>query len=152
MATNTSNPRVPLQQFQFRHRLPVQIRFNDIDMLGHVNNAIYLQYLDLGKSHYFEDVVPEAVDWKHINIVVVNINCDYYAPTHITEPIAVHTTTVKVGEKSLKLEQRIVNTSTGEVKCLCYTVMAGFDLTTGLSAPIDRKWVKAISEYEGREL
>ncbi len=152
MATSSSNPRVPVQQFQFRHRLPIQIRFNDIDMLGHVNNAIYLQYLDLGKSHYFQDVVPEAVDWKHINIVVVNINCDYYAPTHITEPIAVHTTTIKVGEKSLKLEQRIVNTATGEVKCVCYTVMAGFDLTTGLSAPIDRQWVKAISQYEGREL
>lgn len=130
----------------------MQIRFNDIDLLGHLNNAVYIQFFDLGKSRYFQDVLPEAVDWKHINIVVANINCDFYSPTYITEPIAVLTTVTRMGEKSFTLEQRIVNSDSGDVKCVCRTVMVGFDLATGKSAPIDPVWIAALETYEQRKL
>ncbi len=148
----SDNPRVPAPQFPFRHMVPLQMRFNDFDMLGHLNNAVYIQFFDLGKSSYFQDVLPQAVDWKHINIVVVNINCDYYAPTYINEPAAVLTTVTRMGEKSFSLEQRIVNTATGEVKCVGRTVMAGIDLTTGKSAPIAEEWIEALQRYERRDL
>lgn len=152
MATSSSNPRVPVSEFPFRHEVPLQIRFNDIDLLGHLNNAVYIQFFDLGKSRYFQDVMPEGVDWRHINIVVANINCDFFAPTYITEPIAVLTTITHMGEKSFALEQRIVNSDNGEVKCIAKTIMVGFDMTTGKSAPIDPKWVEALERYEQRKL
>ena len=152
MATSSSNPRVPVPEFPFRHEVPLQIRFNDIDLLGHLNNAVYIQFFDLGKSRYFQDVMPEGVDWRHINIVVANINCDFFAPTYITEPIAVLTTITHLGEKSFALEQRIVNSDNGEVKCIAKTIMVGFDMTTGKSAPIDPKWVEALEKYEQRKL
>lgn len=152
MATSSSNPRVPVPEFPFRHKVPLQIRFNDIDLLGHLNNAIYIQFFDLGKSRYFQDIMPEGVDWKHINIVVANINCDFFAPTYITEPIAVVTTITHMGEKSFTLEQRIINTATDEVKCIARTIMVGFDIATGKSAPIDHKWVEALEAYEQRKL
>lgn len=152
MATSSSNPRVPVPEFPFRHEVPLQIRFNDIDLLGHLNNAVYIQFFDLGKSRYFQDVMPEGVDWRHINIVVANINCDFFAPTYITEPIAVITTITHMGEKSFALEQRIVNSDNGEVKCIAKTIMVGFDMTTGKSAPIDPKWVEALERYEQRKL
>jgi thioesterase len=143
---------VPVPEFPFRHEVPLQIRFNDIDLLGHLNNAVYIQFFDLGKSRYFQDVMPEGVDWRHINIVVANINCDFFAPTYITEPIAVLTTITHMGEKSFALEQRIVNSDNGEVKCIAKTIMVGFDMTTGKSAPIDPKWVEALERYEQRKL
>ncbi len=152
MATSSSNPRVPVPEFPFRHEVPLQIRFNDIDLLGHLNNAVYIQFFDLGKSRYFQDVMPEGVDWRHINIVVANLNCDFFAPTYITEPIAVLTTITHMGEKSFALEQRIVNSDNGEVKCIAKTIMVGFDMTTGKSAPIDPKWVEALEKYEQRKL
>ena len=34
----------------FRHRLPIQIRFNDVDRYGHVNNNAYFAFYDLGRS------------------------------------------------------------------------------------------------------
>ena len=30
----------------FRHVLPIQIRFNDVDKFGHVNNTVYFQFYD----------------------------------------------------------------------------------------------------------
>lgn len=40
----------------FRHRIPLQIRFNDIDLLGHVNNTVYFSFYDTGKARYMEAV------------------------------------------------------------------------------------------------
>ena len=65
----STNPRVPEPEYPFRHETPAQLRFNDFDMLGHLNNSIYVTLLDLGKSHYFTDVMPSRIDWKRVNIV-----------------------------------------------------------------------------------
>ena len=139
------NPRVPMAEHPFRHMVEVQMRFNDTDMLGHVNNSVYLGYFDLGKTQYFTDVAKGVVDWGNINIVVVNLNVDFFAPTFINEQVAVLTQVVSIGQKSLTMEQRLVNVKTGQVKCMARTVMAGIDLHTGQSQPIDADWVDNIS-------
>lgn len=148
----STNPRVPEAGFTFRHRVPLQIRFNDIDMLGHLNNGVYMSFMDIGKAAYFNDVMPGNIDWKRINVVVVNINCDFYAPTYFHEQLEVLTAVVSVSERSFKIEQRIVNKNTGEVKCIGRTIMSGFDIATAQSAPIAEDWVAAFTAYEHRPL
>lgn len=32
------------EQMTFRHSVPVQLRFNDLDPLGHVNNSVYFTF------------------------------------------------------------------------------------------------------------
>ena len=41
----------------FRHRTPIQIRFNDLDAYQHVNNNVYFSFYDLGKENYFATVL-----------------------------------------------------------------------------------------------
>ena len=60
--------------------LPLQIRFNDIDLLGHVNNEMYFAYMDLGKMRYFQEMMDDKLDWRAINTVVANVNCDFMRP------------------------------------------------------------------------
>ena len=152
MTSTAPNPRTSEPEHPFRHRLPVQVRFSDIDMLGHLNNSVYLQFFDLGKIAYFTAASPGPIDWKNINVVVVNINCDFTAQSRITEPLEVLTQVHSIGGKSFRLDQRVVNAATGEVKCVGRTVMAGFDMATGASAPIAAEWIAAFNAYEGREL
>ena len=64
------NPRVPAPTQPFRTVLPLQIRFNDIDLLGHVNNEMYFAYMDLGKMRYFQEMMDDKLDWRAINTVV----------------------------------------------------------------------------------
>ena len=35
---------------EFHNVVPLQIRFNDVDKFGHVNNTIYFQFYDSGKT------------------------------------------------------------------------------------------------------
>ena len=41
---------------EFHNMVPLQIRFNDVDKFGHVNNTIYFQFYDSGKTDYVSTV------------------------------------------------------------------------------------------------
>lgn len=147
----SENPKVPAAAHPFRHHLPVQMRFTDIDMLGHLNNNVYLTFMDLAKVDYFAAALPDGMDWRSINAVVVHIDCDFYAPSYFNETLEVWTTVTSVSTHSFKMEQRIVNSSTGQTKCIGRTVMAGFDPATAQGRAIDRGWVESVAEYEHRK-
>ena len=35
----------------------VQVRFSDIDLLGHVNNVAYFNYFEMARIHYFHPLL-----------------------------------------------------------------------------------------------
>ena len=133
----------------FKHSAQIQIRFNDIDMLGHLNNSIYFSYFDIGKAEYFNTIRKTKNHWDKLDIVIANVDCDFLAPTYYTEAITVKTQITQVREKSFHVLQAMVNEATGEVKAVCRTVMVGFDPSTGTSMPLSKEWKDAITEYEG---
>ena len=149
---SSNNPRIPQPVAPFYHVMPLQIRFIDIDMLGHLNNTVYLTFMDLAKAHYFNDVLSGKVDWHNINVAVVNININYYEPTYLDSNICAITAVTRISEHSITMEQRIVDTNSGSLKCMATTIMAGFDVKTATSRPIAPEWRQAIEEYEGRSL
>ena len=136
----------------FRHSYPLQLRFNDIDSLGHVNNSVYFTFYDLGKSRYFEAVKKQSIDWRKADVVIANVNADFLSPIYSYEQVAVETCCIEIGNRSFKLMQRIFNTTTGEVKGTCRTIMVGFDVEAGVSAPISDEWKDAIRQFEGSDL
>lgn len=145
---STENPRVPLPLKPFHHVLPVQVRFNDVDMFGHINNSVYFEYFDIGKLNYFEKVLGPDFAKKGFTAVIVNVNCDFFSPAFINEELRVFTAVVHLGEKSITLEQRIVNEKNEDVKCICRTVMSGFDPVTLKSAPIPDFFRNLIQAFE----
>ena len=140
----------PQPKFPFRHRMPVQIRFTDIDMLGHLNNSIYLQFMDLAKVQYFADANGGPVDMHNIDIVIANINANFLSQTVYGEELDVLTQVESVGNKSMVLQQQVVERHSGQLKCMASTVMVGIDLTTGVTQPIQQHWIDAFSAMEGR--
>lgn len=136
----------------FRSACPVQIRFNDVDVLGHVNNTIYFSFYDTGKAYYFEAVQGKKMKWKDVDTVIANVNCAYIAPIFFGESIEVLTTCLSIHDKSFRLLQVIRECSTGEIKSVCETVMVSFDPATGQSRSLPDHWRSMLCRFEGRDL
>lgn len=134
----------------YKHSVPVQLRFNDTDALGHVNNSVYLSFYDLGKTAYFEAVQKGKMIQKDVDIVVAHIDVDFISPVFLSDEIAVQTRVESIGNKSFSLKQRIVDLNSGQEKCICRTVMVGFDFQNNCTKPISEKWRHSIEEYEER--
>lgn len=138
-----------VKEESFNSTLPIQIRFNDIDALGHINNNVYLSYFDLGKVTYFENLKSSYVSWTDGVIVVARIEMDFLEPVFYKETIAVDSKIIKVGTKSAVFLQQIRNTLTNAIKCRCISVVVTYNPTTKESMSIPEIWRRGISEFEG---
>ncbi|MDR1054246.1 MAG: acyl-CoA thioesterase [Prevotellaceae bacterium] len=127
--------------------IPIQIRFSDVDIFGHVNNSMYNQYLDLGRLAYTLKVLPDAALWQGRTIVVAHIENNYLIPTFMDDTIEVQTCIYETGNKSLKMRQRIVDKD-GNIKMDSYSVLSTFDTYTKLSFPLPDEWRAKIEAFE----
>ena len=135
-------------QVAFRHSLPVQIRFNDVDRYGHVNNNAYFDYYDLGKEEYQSQVTNEDYRAAEVVRVIANINADFILPIFYGDEIVVETRVSHLGHKSFTLQQRAVNQLTQQVVCQCSTVMVCFNLKTQQSAEVPEQYRHAVEAFE----
>lgn len=139
-------------QYNFKHHMPIQIRFSDIDLLGHVNNAVYMNYFDMAKTRYFEAVKGDTMDWSRSDVVVANVNINFYVPVFFNDEVVVKTKVVRLGNKSMDMVQQIEDVNTGSVKTICHTVMVGFDVPTSTSKPLSDKWKENLRKFEGENI
>ncbi len=89
--------------------MPIQIRWNDLDALGHVNNAIFITYFEIARG-YFMLKACEQWDWKKDMFLIGNVNADFQKELLLTsEDPRVHVRTQKMGTKSFVLEYLITS-------------------------------------------
>lgn len=74
----------------FKNIIPIQVRFSDVDMMGHVSNTVYQNYYDSGKMNYFLEVIPD-MDFVNIGVVGASVKIDYYKPIYMNTRILVKT-------------------------------------------------------------
>ncbi|MDE5814287.1 MAG: acyl-CoA thioesterase [Muribaculaceae bacterium] len=133
---------------RFRHAVPLQLRFNDIDVLGHVNNNAQLALFDVGKTEFYNALRGQLADWSRVEAVIVNINCTFMEQIHFTDPMEVRTRVKRIGDKSFTLQQILRNTASGQICSMCESVMVSVDYASKASKPIPeniaeglRKWL-----------
>ena len=137
-----------IDEVSFNHEEKIQIRFNDVDVLGHVNNAVQLNYFDYGKLCYFDTLKKSRVNWQEAELVIVNLNVDFFSPIYMDDDISVRTKVYHIGKKSLKLVQVLYDEKNKSVKSICKSVMCGFDKQTSSSVPISDEWRNLINTFE----
>ena len=137
-----------ITQEKFRKALPIQIRFSDIDSLGHINNNVYCSYYDLGKTDYFESLKAENVSWTEGLIVLARMETDFFLPVFYRDNVVVDTKIIHLGNKSGTFLQQIRKVDTGEIMSRSKSVFVAFNAKTGQSMEIPPEWRKAISEFE----
>lgn len=125
---------------------PVQLRFNDIDMLGHLYNGQYQHLYDLGKSDYFEKVMNIDHNW-HVTsdgFITATTTNTYYIPVELHEQIEIQTTVESIGTKSFTFYQRMISLADGSVKSDSRTVIVCYNPLEKQTFPIPQQWRQAI--------
>ena len=136
-----------MEEIEFHHTLPIQLRFNDIDMMGHVNNAVIMEYLDLAKSYYFAAAgIPVTPDEGDFTVMIVHHDIDFRRQIHIKDRVEVQTQTTHIGNKSMELTLRVM--ANGELACECRRVKSGYLRSTGTSAAIPAELKMQVLRYD----
>ena len=120
----------------------IQVRFSDIDVMGHVNNSIYLSYFEMTRVHYFEKLLGAKWDYNKDGFLLGRNEVDYIRPVLLTDKPRIIMKTVKIGNKSFTLSYEI---HVDDVVCTKgISVMICFDSIQNSTIPIPAKMQVAL--------
>ncbi len=110
----------------------LRIRWRDVDAYGHVNNAVYLTYLEEARDAWVEDVLgPVADDVWHF--VLARVAIDYRRElTQADGEVVVRCGLASVGRSSIRTREEI-RTRDGELSAEASAVIVPRDPATGRS-------------------
>jgi acyl-CoA thioester hydrolase len=125
-----------VEGFDFVHRETV--RFRDLDSLGHVNNAVFLTYLEEARIAYLVPLGAEASD-----MILARVEIDFRAPLRMGDELEIGVRPARVGSKSFDLEYEVHSGSTlaAEAK----TVLVSYDYATRRPVELPESWREALA-------
>jgi len=145
----------------FNHKIPIQIRFKDLDDMGHVNNANHLSYIELARLKYFQEVFDIKTDWsKQDGLILARVEMDFRKPIFFNDKVFVYTRCSRIGKKSFDLsflivKEIILNDKSSSEEILTEilaegkTVLVCYDYIQKKAIEIPEERKRVINEYEG---
>ena len=95
---------------QYKHFLPIQTRWADNDIYGHVNNVAYYGYFDTIVNEYL--IAEGALDIHDGAVIglVVETGCAYFAPLEFPEKLEGALRVARIGNSSVLYELGVFKT------------------------------------------
>jgi acyl-CoA thioester hydrolase len=112
--------------------IPIQVRFGDTDMMGHLNNAAYVQYLELARLHVAAEM--ERSGLPRVYTVLAHLEMDYRREVHFGQEVRVRIWTERVGSSSWQLGCAV--DADGQLAAEGKTVQVCIDPETRRPSPI----------------
>lgn len=124
----------------FKTTVTIPVRFADIDMMGHVNNAKYLTYFEEAREAYAKKI--PAFDFRefgkttHVSFILAEVCCQFKSPAVLGETLIVSTDVTSTGKTSFVMEYEIVEESSKRLVATGKSIQVCFDYKLGKSVPL----------------
>ncbi len=126
-------------------KVRLKVRSYEIDSMGHVNNSVYVSYLEYARVEYFSAGGCPLCDMVESGIfpVLVSVNVNYKKPTFMRDELELHVKIVKSGRSSVTDDINIYNAKTKELVCESRSTYVFIDGKSQKSVPIPENFRKA---------
>ena len=88
----------------YKYHLTIPTRWNDNDIYGHINNAVYYFYFDTVVNRYLIETGALDLDAPKQIGLVVDTGCAYFAPASFPDDIVAGLRVAKLGNSSVRYE------------------------------------------------
>jgi len=119
----------------FRYVYPIEVRFRDLDALGHVNNAVYLTYLESARMAFWIQVMKRE-GLKGMDMILARVEVDYRSPVSFGEFLDVGVRCASIRRSSFVLESTILERTTGRLVAEARKVLVHYDYSAGKAVPL----------------
>ncbi len=125
----------------------IDVRFRDLDAMGHVNNAVMFTYFEEGRKHFFFGAFKGA-SLKDFNFILASIRCDYLHPVRLEDKPRLWMWVEDIGRKSFSLAYRL--TADGDkdfVFARGRSVQVCYDYSSGRSIPVSDRMREVLEQH-----
>lgn len=134
-----------LAEYPFHYR--IEVRFRDLDALGHVNNAVYATYFESARIAYYQRLVGGSLD--RLGIILAELTISYKAPAHFGDELLVGVRVSRIGSKSFTMDYAIARVGDGALIATGQSVLVAYDYAAGRSVPVSDEFRARVAELQG---
>jgi len=135
----------------FRVWADVDVRFRDTDAMGHVNNAVYVTYLEVARQVYWRRVEPERA-YDRVPFILAHASLDFRAPATVEDALRVLVRTAWIGRSSFGTRYEIRDRAARRLFVTAESVQVTYDYGAQRSIPIPDAIRRAFEAIEGGPL
>jgi len=125
----------------------IDIRFRDIDAMGHVNNAVFFTYFEEGRKTFLKTLF-NIVHPRDYNFILAHIRCDFFKPITPDDAVSLQMWVDEIGNKRFDLIYCLINPddeavvyARGQSRQVC------FDYAAQKTIEIPKYFLERISNY-----
>lgn len=124
--------------------VPIPVRFRDIDAMGHVNNAVYVTYLEAGRLELFARLFGTR-RLEDIDVIVARVEVDYLRPLRLESAVELGLGISSVGNTSFTVDYLL--TADGEAAARARSVQVFYDYAAGTKKPVPAAFRAAAAPF-----
>jgi acyl-CoA thioester hydrolase len=124
---------------------PIEVRFSDLDAMGHVNNAVIVSYLEQGRFQWWRTFLGGR-KFQEEGFLMARVEVDYRQPILLGDDVRVELHCTRVGRTSFELSYRVTKGLGGDLFAEAKTVQVMLDFSTDRPKPLaatTRAWLEA---------
>lgn len=131
----------------FRASVDVQVRFRDTDAMGHVNNAVYLSYLELARMHHWT-LLTGRRGYGGVDFILARAEIDFRSPTLPDEELSIRIRVCELRRSSFVFDYRLEEKASGRLVAEALTVQACYDYAKRKVKPLAPDFKAAVLAFE----
>jgi acyl-CoA thioester hydrolase len=134
----------PMEGYRYVHRRGVE--FSDLDAAGHVNNAVYLRYLETARIDYMVEVLGlRSLD--EVAVIVASLTIDFRSPAVFGDQLVIGARVPRIGTKSFDMDHEI-RAADGRLVAEAKSVLVAFDYERRESSPVPSEWRERMEAFD----
>jgi acyl-CoA thioester hydrolase len=114
---------------------PIDVRFSDLDSLGHVNHAVCVSFLEHARYHWWQGFLRERT-FEEEGFLIARIEVDYRKSILITDHVRVEIRCDQIGTSSFAMVFKVLSDKDDSVFAEARTVQVMLDFETQRPKPI----------------
>ena len=130
---------------------PLRPRFRDTDAMGHINNAVYITYLEVARQEYWR-VFKDDENYRVVPFILARVEVDFRSEALMHETLELCIRCSFIGGKSFGFDYEIREQKTQRLVVKATSVQVFYDYTAKASIPCPPEMRARFEAFEGRAL
>ncbi len=135
----------------FKHKITVKVRFNEVDMLGVCYNSAYTIYFDEGRLDYFRQlkVIPKIGMFSNDELYfIIRNEVNYKSNAMFGDELNIYSKISFIKNSSFGFEHLAENKKTKKIIAEGKTVLVRVDSNTNKSIPLKKEFIDKVKAFE----
>jgi len=125
------------------HETRLRVRFGETDLAGHVNNAVYLSYLEEARVDFFRSVF----ETEKVPLILASAKLDFMRQVFFPDILRIETGILRLGRTSFDMLHRLFREETGEIALIGVATLVRFNYDRQAPEPLDVFWRDRLNRY-----